>query len=694
MIARSIPVLVVIGALVGVQPAAAQYPTSPPPATPLRALEFPEFRLSTLANGLEVLVVENHELPVVSISLAMPAGSKYEPEGLEGLAGVVSELMTKGTTTRSAEEIAETIEGVGSNLLAAPGQDFFTVSTTVLTEYAPLGFELIGDVLLHSTFPEDELELARTRFLSSLQAEKTDPGAVAGRYFAKALYGDHPYGRSHTDESYNSITRDRILEFVESRMKPEGSLLVVAGDISESQVRELATDALGAWQGEAAEMSFPSPPAAQPTHTILVHRPGSEQSNILVGNLAMRPGDPQYYAAVLANRVLGGGSDARLFKILREDKAWTYGAYSRMTRPQDIGYFQANAEVRNEVTDSALTELMHQLQLARSAAPPDSEMVAAIGYLVGSFPRQIETPRQVASQVSNTRLLGLGDDYLQKYRERLSAVTAGQASEAASYLIRPDSAVIVVVGDGKEVYDKLTSVAPVTIIDVDGNALTVGDLNPAVTAIAFDPSHIVARRDSFQVVVQGQVFGSRVLTVEEVGDTLVVSDVMAIPMAGMQQEGVIRMNPTTFAVYSVEQTGQMQGQPSNIHMTYDGLHVTGTATTPSPTGTATEVTVDTMLAEGTVDGEALEILYPALPLAEGASFTFNVFDPSEGVVKTTTVKVAGVQEITVPAGTFSAFKLEIQTGDVGLVAYVSQDAPRKTLRLEIVGQPIAFELVN
>jgi hypothetical protein len=408
----------------------------------------------------------------------------------------------------------------------------------------------------------------------------------------------------------------------------------------------------------------------------------------------MRPGDSRYYAAVLANRVLGGGGDARLFRILREDKGWTYGAYSRVTRRQEIGYFQANAEVRNEVTDSALTELMHQLQLARSAAPADSEMVAARGFLVGSFPRQVETPRQVAGQVSTTRLLGLGDDYLQTYRERLSAVTAAQAGEAANYLIRPDSAVIVVVGDGREIYDKLTSVAAVTIIDVDGNPLTVADLDPAVTAIVFDASHIVARRDSFQVSMQGQVIGSRVLNVQEVGDTLVVSDVLSIPMAGMQQEGVIRMHRTTFAVYSIDQTGQMQGQASEVHMTYDGMHVTGTASTPSPTGTPTEVTVDTTLADGTLDSDALEILLPALPLADGASFTVYAFDASEGAVQTTTVKVVGVQDVTVPAGTFSVFKIEIQTGDAGLVAYVSRDVPRKTIKVEIVGQPIAFELVK
>jgi predicted Zn-dependent peptidase len=601
--------------------------------------------------------------------------------------------MTKGTTTRSAEEIAETIEGVGSNLLAVPGQDFLSINTTVLTEYVPLAFELIGDVLLNATFPEDELELARTRFLSNLQAEKSDPNVLANRYFSKALYGDHPYGRSHSEESYRAITRDRIQAYVDSRLNPGGSLLVVAGDISPSQVRELGLEALGAWQGAAPEAVFPAPPSAEATQTILVHRPGSEQSNILVGNLAMRPGDPQYYAAVLANRMLGGSSDARLFKILREEKGWTYGAYSQMARRQDIGYFQANAEVRNEVTDSALTEMMHQLHLARSMAPPDSEMVAAKGNLVGSFPRQIETPRQVAGQVSNTRLLGLGDDYLQTYRERLSAVTATQASEAASYLIRPDSAVIVVVGDGRQIYDKLTPVAPVTIIDVDGNALTVADLNPAVTAVAFDPSQVVARRDSFQVTVQGQVLGSRIVVVE-VGDTLVITDVMAIPMAGMQQEGITRMDPETFAVYSVEQTGQVQGQASEIHMTYDGMHVTGTASTPSATGTPTVVTVDTTLAEGTLDSEALEILFPALPLAEGAAFTVNAFNASEGAVTTTTIKVTGVQDITVPAGTFSAYKLEMQTGEVALITYVSRDTPRQTLRMEIVGQPVVFELVN
>ncbi len=677
-----------------VLPLEAQYPTTPPPAAPLRRLEFPPFQLAQLNNGLELLVVENHELPVVSISLTMRAGSKYEPEGLEGLTGFVAELMTKGTESRTAEQIAETIEGVGSSLFAAPGGDFLTISTTVLTDYVPLAFDLASDILLRATFPEEEIELARTRFLSALQAEKSSPGALAARYFARELYGDHPYGRQPSEASTKAVTRESIRDFVKARLSPQGALLVVAGDIDLSRTRELAQRYLGDWRGAAPAETFPAPPRARPTDILLVHRPGSAQSNILVGNLAMRPGDPQYYAAVIANRVLGGGSDARLFKILREARGWTYGAYCRVTRPQEIGYFQANAEVRNEVTDSALVELLSQLRRIRAEAPPDSEMTAAKGYLVGSFPRQIETPSQIASQVSTTRLLGLGDDYLQTYRERLSAVSAQDAMQATRRVIHPDSAVIVVVGDGQAIYDKLASVAPVRIIDVEGNPLTADDLIVTAVALEVDAARLVARRDSFEMIAQGSPIGFQVTELSRANGTVVYTETLSIAMFGMSQETRVEMAIEPVTMGKVDQTIEFGGQKAETHLAFSEGRVTGHAESPQPTGEFKAIDIDTTVVEGAVEENAIQALLPALLLAEGASIALNVFAGSEGTTKPMTLKVTGVEEVTVPAGTFSAFRVELTGGEQPLAFFVSRDAPRRLVKIEAIGQPFSFVLVQ
>ena len=297
--------------------------------------------------------------------------------GKAGLAGIVAELVLKGTASRSAEDIAAQIEGVGSSLNAGAGGDFLNLSTTVLKEHTDLAFELMGDVILNSTFPESEVQLFKTRTLSGLRAAEAQPAFLAGKFFDEALYGDHPYGRTATSASVAGIDRADVVEYATARLRPRGSILVLAGDISLDQARELGERHFGAWTGSVSDDRPTEVPAARATEIILVNRPGSAQSNILVGNLTMRPGDTDYYSAVVANRVFGGGADARLFMILREEKGWTYGAYSNHSRPQGVGRFRSNTEVRTEVTDSALVELLHQIRRIRTEPVPDSNPLKA-----------------------------------------------------------------------------------------------------------------------------------------------------------------------------------------------------------------------------------------------------------------------------------------------------------------------------
>lgn len=216
---------------------AVQFPTDPPPPAPLRPAQFPPFREARLASGLQLILVENHELPIVSVSLAMHAGSRHEPRGREGLAEIMAELLTKGTRTRTAEQIAEQIEGVGGSLAASAGSDLLTISTTVLTDHLDLAFTLLSDVLLNSTFAQAEFDLAMQRTLSNLQLEKSSPETLAGRYFAQGIYGDHPYGRSVTEASLGGVTRQAVAEYAASWLKPGAAFVVIAGDLSLADAR-------------------------------------------------------------------------------------------------------------------------------------------------------------------------------------------------------------------------------------------------------------------------------------------------------------------------------------------------------------------------------------------------------------------------------------------------------------------------
>jgi len=668
------------------------FPTRPPAPARLRPVQFPPFREVALPNGMALILVENHEQPTLSLSLSFRAGSAYDPTGKEGVAELVAELLTKGTPARDAEQIAATIEGVGGSIGASAGDDFLTVSTDVLSDHADLAFSLLGDVIRRPTFPEQELELARTRFLSALDVELSQPGNVAARAFQKEIYGRNPYGRTTSAAAFRAITHDDIVAFAGRRLRPAGALLVVSGDITLARAQELATQAFGSWRGAAAPSpAFPAPPAKRGTDILLVNRPGSVQSNIVIGNTTFLPTDTTYYAARIASHVLGGGSDSRLFIILREQKSWTYGSYAGLRRNRGVGYWQATFEGRTEVTDSALTELLHQIDRVRTEVIPDSELTAAKGYLVGSFPLTIETPRQIAQVVSTARLLGLGADYVQRYRERLSRVSGVRARAAAQRSIHRDALSIIVVGDAKALYDKLKGIAPVRLVDVEGKPMDPAELNPKGGPVAFDRSQIVAHSDSFQALVQGNVFGGQSAKVDLTGDSIVYTE--ATTIGPFQQQSRVVLNGD-LSMRRTDQTGTVQGQHTEIHLTYADGRVKGTAMSPQPGGTPKSITVDTTVAPGTIDDNALALVLTALPLEQGKTFNLNVFSSGEGTTKVVTVKVAALENVAVPAGTFSAYRLELSGMQLPLVMHVTQHAPRRVVRIAPTGAPLVFELVK
>ena len=668
------------------------FPTRPPAPTRLRPVRFPPFQEVALPNGMTLLLVENHEEPTLSLSLSFRAGSAYDPAGKEGVAALVAELLTKGTPARDADQIASTIEGVGGSIGASVGEDFLTVTADVLSDHADLAFSLLGDVTRRPTFPDKELELARTRFLSALAVELSQAENVAARTFTKEIFGLNPYGRNTSAEAYKAITHDDVVAFANRRLRPGGALLVVAGDITLAHARELANQAFGGWHGAApAAPVFATAPAKHGTDILLVNRPGSVQSNIVIGNTTFLPTDTGYYAARIANHVLGGGSDSRLFTILREQKSWTYGSYAALRRNRGLGYWEATFEGRTEVSDSALVELLHQIDRIRTETIPDSELTAAKGYLVGSFPLTIETPRQIAQAVTTARLLGLPSDYLQRYRERLAAVSARRARAAAQRVIHRDALTIVVVGDAKTLYDKLKAIAPVRLVDVEGKAMNPAELNPKGEAIAFDRGQIVARSDSFQALVQGNALGGQTSKVVVTSDSIVYTESTVIG-SFVQQQSTVVLN-SDLSMRRTDQTSAVQGQHTEIHLAYGGGRVKGTSQTPQPGGPKT-ITVDTTVAAGAIDDNALAVLLPALPLEQGKTINLNVFSSGEGVTKVVSVKVTAVENVAVPAGTFPAFRLELSGMQLPLVMHVSQQAPRRVVRVAPTGAPLVFELVK
>jgi zinc protease len=666
---------------------AQEFPKTPPAPAAIEPAQFPPFQEATLANGVRLVVVERNDLPVLSISLSVPAGSYYDPASKSGLADMVAGLLTKGAGNRTADQIAESIESVGGSISAGAGPDFLTVRADALTPNAELAFQLVGDVVVRPTFPAEEVDLLRKQTLSGLQLERSSPAALASRFFAYGLYGSHPYGVRPTEETVQAITREDLVAYHAARVKPRNALLVVAGNMSLANARRHADRALAGWTGAPAEVpAAPAVPTRESTELVIVHRPGSVQSNIVVGNTTFTPTDPLWYASSMANRVLGGGADARLFMILREQKSWTYGAYSSLRRPRGVGAFQASAEVRTEVTDSALVELLAQLARIGAEQVPAEELENARSAAVGSFPLTIETVNQVAGAVSNAKLLGLPDDYLRMYRTRLAGVTASQLQQAAKAVIRPDAALIVVVGDATKIYEPLKDIAPTRIVDLEGKPVDPAALTVAAgTPIPLDVSKLVARTDSFTILVQGNPFGYQKSTLEKTADGFrYVEESQIGPV--LQQNTVIAMTATG-EVRTISQTGKVQGQDTKIDVTVANGKATGSATTPGPEGIRT-VTVDTEVPAGIIDDNAVSALLPALAWSPTASWTFPVLSSGEGTVKTYTMKVAGSETVTVPAGTFETYKVELTGGAQPVTMYVAAAAPHQLIKLTVTGAPV------
>jgi zinc protease len=683
-------------ALAATLPLAAQDsfpPHAPPPAT-LAPVRFPPFVESTLPNGMTLLVVENHTQPMLSVTLSFKAGSTRDPAGKEGLAELTAQILTKGSTAHTGDQIAALIEGVGGGLSAAAGSDFFTISTNVLSDHADEALGLLGEVARTPALSAEELDLARTQALSGLQLELSQPSSIASRFFRQAIYGKNPYGRSTTEASYRAITRDDVTGFAKRFLVPSGSLLVMAGDVTPAKARAWATKIFGTWRGAPPPAASPVPVATPgATQILLINRPGSVQANIVLGNTTYGPLDSSYYAARLAMQILGGGADARLFQILREEKGWTYGSYANLVRFRGLGFWQATFEGRTAVADSALAEMLHQVDRMRNETIADTELAAGKGFLVGSFPLTIETSDQVATAVGNAKLLGLGNTYVQHYRERLNTITAAQARTAAVRALRRDHLTIVVVGDAQALYDRLKGIAPVRLMDVDGKPITASDLNPTASALTIDAAQIVARRDSFVFMVQGRAFGTQISEVRKAGDSLVYDEALSMGPMG-NQHTVVQFDPASYHVRQVDQTGQVGGQASAIHLAYTTDHVKGSVSVPQPSGSPRSFTVDTTIAVDTYDDNALTLLVPTLPLASGKAFNIGVFSSGDGQSRVLAVKVGAADTLTVPAGKFTAFHVDISGGQAPVVFFVTTAAPRRIVRIDVVGQPVSLLLAK
>jgi zinc protease len=423
----------------------------------LSPLNIPEPTDTKLANGLRVVTVEDKRLPLVSFRLAVPSGDVNDPENMVGLSDMMTHLMSEGTESRTSKQIAEQVERIGATLSAGSGSDFTTIAASTLAIYIDDILELMADVVLRPSFPQNEIDLARENAKQLLIQQRAQPNFLASERVAKVIFGNHPYSRvSPTPETLDAMTRDVLKNFHASLITPGNAVMVVVGDFDRAALIDRLDALFGQWQPNSAPgLTFPDPPERTMRSATLVDRPGSAQSNIVVANIGIQRTSPDYFPMLLMHTILGANASSRLFMNLREEKGYTYGAYSSLDARRVAGSFRVTAEVRTPVTGASLKEFFYELERIRSESVSDKELADAKSYLTGVFPIKIETQEGLIDQLVNIRMYDLPDDYLHSYRERVNAVTADEILRVAQKYVTPDKAAVVIVGDAHAITDQV-----------------------------------------------------------------------------------------------------------------------------------------------------------------------------------------------------------------------------------------------
>jgi zinc protease len=429
----------------------------PPPPLPARHLQLPTATEATLSNGLLVVIVEDRRLPLVSYRLSFRTGDAYDPPELPGLTDMMTGLLTEGTQSLSSREIAEEIARMGATLTAGANSDYSTVAASSLSRFGDNVLELISDVTLHPSFPENEVELARQNTKESLRQQRAQPSFLATEMVSRSMFGEHPYSViAPTPESLDAMTRERLIQFHRSQFLPNNGVFIVVGDVRADSLLNKIEQLFGDWEpGARAVDNFPAPPLHTSRAAKIVDRPGSAQSNIVIANLGLTRTDPDYFPMLLMHTVLGANASSRLFMNLREEKGYTYGAYSNLDARRSAGTFRVTAEVRTPVTGDSLKEFFNELERIRSQPVSQKEINDAKSFLTGVFPIRLETQEGVIDQLVQIRMFGLPENYLETYRDRVQAVTVEQIQRVAQKYVQPDQAVIVIVGDGAKIEEQV-----------------------------------------------------------------------------------------------------------------------------------------------------------------------------------------------------------------------------------------------
>ncbi|HEV2147537.1 MAG TPA: pitrilysin family protein [Longimicrobiaceae bacterium] len=440
------------------QPAPAPAPEAgvaeaqPPALGPIRPYQLPPIQEFRLDNGMRVILLEQHSMPLVTARAIVDAGAIYEPGEKNGLAVLTGSLLAEGSRTLGGPELAERMEQLGAQFQTGASLNLAFAAVTSVRSAFPEALRLAAGALTEPGFPASEFDRVRTQAVSSWKQSQATVEGLASAAFSRAVFEPAaPYSRppGGTAATLERVTRADVVDWHRRMYAPANTTLLLVGDLSAPEARRIAQDAFGGWRAAA-----PSPPRvanpARPvtgTRVILVDRPGSVQSAIRVGQVGVGANDPDFLRLTALSQVLGGAFNARINQNLRERHGWTYGAFTNFEALRGTGTFAITSSVRTSATDSALVESVREYRTIASEPVPPDELRGALNNLVGSFPTSVQTVQGLAQRMQTVLLYGLPLDYYSSYRERLAGVGSEDVLDAARRRLTPDALTIVVAGD-------------------------------------------------------------------------------------------------------------------------------------------------------------------------------------------------------------------------------------------------------
>ncbi len=451
-----------------------------PKPGPNPSFTLPSIEKTKLSNGLNVWVVKQSELPIVSMNMVFNSGGTTDPSDRAGLASFTASLLNDGTKTRSAVEIANQLQSIGANVGTGSGWDSANVTLQTVTKNLDKALDIYSDIITEPVFPENELETLRKRTLVSLIQRKDNPNAISNVVYNALLYGkDNPYGKSlgGDEASVKSLTQKEIKNFYAANYLPNNATLIVVGDTDTKSLMPKLEKAFGSWKaGDAVNTDVPETTTFEMPGIYIVDKPGAAQSVISIGQIGVARDNPDYFPLSVMNSILGGQFSARVNMNLREDKGYTYGARTTWAFRKGAGPFAASADVQTAVTKESVQEFLKELNGIRGGIPvTNTELEYSKQSLIRKFPSGFETVGQISNQLSNLVVYGLPDSYFNNYIQNVQAVTIKDVDRVANKYLTPDKMAIVIVGDKEAIEPKLKEIqglgSHIMYLDTEGNPL-------------------------------------------------------------------------------------------------------------------------------------------------------------------------------------------------------------------------------